>query len=368
MTNSFVDINGLIEMVDEKLLTMQKHPNHNLLIWNYTQKCQFNKENWNDITMMCRGLITTPDGTVVSRPFKKFFNMSEHIEESSKLEEIDWNLGFEVTKKMDGSLGISYKTDDGWSIATRGSFTSDQAQKGTAILKELNEETLDENYTYLFEIIYPTNRIVVNYGDQEKLVLLAIVNTKTGEELERELVETAADKLGCECVKSIKLEPHQVLSYTEDYEHESNDEGIVVRFDDGLRVKVKLLEYVRLHKILTGINKRHIWERLMHDRGFDDVLEVVPDEFMQWVRQTIHDLSLAFDMVKTASEELFDTAKMELGPNAGRKDFAMKFTDKNHVKYSAILFKMLDGKPYDKTIWRMLKPEATEPFHQDIDG
>ena len=43
--------------------------------------------------------------------------------------------------------------------------------------------TLDREYTYLFEIIYPSNRIVVDYGSSRRLVLLAAVHTQTGIEL-----------------------------------------------------------------------------------------------------------------------------------------------------------------------------------------
>ena len=34
--------------------------------------------------------------------------------------------------------------------------------------------------TYLFEIIYPENRIVVDYGDYKGLVLIDVIDNETG--------------------------------------------------------------------------------------------------------------------------------------------------------------------------------------------
>ena len=56
--------------------------------------------------------------------FNKFFNMEEH-----QPEEIP-NETFEVFEKLDGSLGILFWYQGQWILATKGSFTSDQAIRG----------------------------------------------------------------------------------------------------------------------------------------------------------------------------------------------------------------------------------------------
>ena len=62
-------------------------------------------------------------------------------------------------------------------MATRWSFTSEQAIRGMEILKR-NYPVFDKvwmkEYAYLVEIIYPENRIVVDYG-KEKITLLSVV-------------------------------------------------------------------------------------------------------------------------------------------------------------------------------------------------
>ncbi len=79
-----VPIGKLRELESQRLISIQQHPAFPLLIHNYTQSCQFEKA-WNDLTVMCRGLITDLDGLIVARPFRKFFNLAEHNAEGSKL-------------------------------------------------------------------------------------------------------------------------------------------------------------------------------------------------------------------------------------------------------------------------------------------
>src|SRR5579885_481968 len=175
MNRATVDVGSLWELVENGYLTGRSHPSADLIIWNYTAKAQYEK-HWTEETMMCRGLITTSAGEIVARPFPKFFNYEEYEGQIPK-------EPFTVTEKMDGSLGILYFVDGKPAIATRGSFTSEQAIRATAILRERYEHfPFSPHYTYLFEIIYPGNRIVVDYGKMDDLVLLATIYTKTGAE------------------------------------------------------------------------------------------------------------------------------------------------------------------------------------------
>jgi hypothetical protein len=84
---------------EEGLLYKQVHPTLPLTIWNYSEKVQY-EGLWDEITLMCRGLVTDKDGNVVARPFKKFFNLEEgkHTPTSD----------FDVYMKLDGSLGILF--------------------------------------------------------------------------------------------------------------------------------------------------------------------------------------------------------------------------------------------------------------------
>jgi hypothetical protein len=369
---------GLLnEMIAEGLIQVQKHPVADLYIYNYTQRVQFDRL-WNEVTLACRGLILDGSGRVVARPFEKFFNLGEiagqHIPDQS----------FEVFEKMDGSLGILYWLEGNPYIATRGSFVSEQAVRGTQILNNKYPHllpNLNKEATYLFEIIYPENRIVLDYHGLEDLVLLAVIDNETGRDLP--LVEpllgsidakdgaTSIPPLGSIDAKdgatSIiypvlntsgtgfpivkRYDGIKDIRNLEKME-EDNKEGFVVKFKDGLRYKVKFEEYLRLHRIITQVSNLSIWEFMRDKKPLDELLDKVPDEFYGWVKRTSQDLLDAFSIIETEAKKeykVFDT----------RKDTALYFVT---CKHPGVLFAILDGKDYAPIIWKQLRPIFCKPF------
>ena len=342
------DLALLSHYLDGDWVVSQRHPTLPLTIYNYSRQTQYNGV-WNEVTTKCRGLVLDDEGNVIARPFPKFFNYEEHIAEGSKLPPIP-NETFEVFEKMDGSLGIFFHYAGEWHMATRGSFTSEQAIKGMEIAKK--EGLLRKavpGFTYLFEIIYPENRIVCEYGDVERLVLLSIVNPK-GEELPYE--DIADDGW------DIVYRYDGINDFTKLKAMIPNDEeGYVIRFRNGMRMKIKGEEYVRLHRILTNFSTKDIWELLRSGEDFGPFLERVPDEFDEWVRDTIADLQAQFDTIKSDMEA-------EFGELIDRKEFANKI-ENNPLR--SLLFKRLNSysPQLDDMIWKMIKPKYEKPFKKD---
>jgi RNA ligase len=355
-----LDISRLRQLEADRLINIQRHPEHSLLIFNYTQQCQYSGA-WDDYTLICRGLITDLDGDIVARPFPKFFNFHEHAD--PRLPAIDWRQGFTATEKMDGSLGILYQAGGQLHLATRGNFISKQAREAMEILRDKGYDRFayDPEWTYLFEIIYPDNRIVLDYGDRRDLILLDVIHNDGNHSLSYDSLTRIAGAIGCPVVRRIPLETASEPAFHEFIRNSApNSEGIVVRFDDGLRVKVKYQEYVRLHKLLTGINARRIWEYLKDGNGLEDLLDGVPDEFYAWVKFIVSEINTAFDKTRADARSIFDEARQRLGEAASRKDYAAEFT--RHGRLSSILFSMLDGKDPAPIIWTMIRPEASLPF------
>ena len=325
-------------MIDEGYVNVQKHPFYDLYIYNYAPKAQYERV-WNEVTLVCRGLIMDSNFKVIARPFAKFFNLGE-IENQALP-----NSPFEVFEKMDGSLGILYFVDNQAFMATRGSFMGEQAVKATEILKEKYAQILrgcDTNKTYLFEIIYPENRIVVDYGSMEDIVLTAIIDTQTGADLPLE-------NIGFPVVK--RYDGIKDISILKSLE-ENNREGFVIKYKNGFRVKVKFEEYMRIHRIVTQVSSINIWEYLAAEMPFDEILDRVPDEFYDWVKATSADLKAKYQAIEAqcqADFKVFDT----------RKESAAYFQT---CAYPSVLFNILDGKPYKNTIWKTLKPKFQKPF------
>jgi RNA ligase len=330
---------------EDGLVYNQVHPTLDLTIWNYTEKVQY-EGLWDEITLMCRGLVTNSKGEIVARPFKKFFNMEEgkHTPTSE----------FEVYEKMDGSLGIFFYYNGEPVFATRGSFTSDQAIKGREILNKYNwKQGTYEGYTYLFEIIYPENRIVVDYNGLEELVVLGVVETATGKECNYN--EMANE--GFVLVKKYD----GIKDYSTLKSMIANDaEGYVVRFSNGERMKIKGEEYLRLHKIMTNVSTTAIWEIMSSGGDIDAILKDVPDEFYKKIKSYVSTLKYGYYQYWNQLGKTYDYFRfgkygdIEVEPT--KKQFAEHIKD-HHPIAKSIMFAMWDGKDYDKIIWKALKPE-----------
>lgn len=330
---------------NDGLLYKQNHPTLPLTIWNYTPLVQYGQK-WDEITLQCRGLVTDHDGNVVARPFKKFFNLEENKHTSTS--------DFEVFDKMDGSLGIMFKYNGQMICATRGSFTSDQSKWMDELAQKSNyQDIIVDGFTYLFEIIYPENRIVVDYNNEERLVLLGIINTETSEELKHnELLE------GFDVVKKYD----GVRDYSELKDKvEHNSEGFVVRFSNGERVKIKGHEYLRLHKIITNVSTTGVWEYLSNGGDISEFLKDVPDEFYKKVKEYSSTLKYGFYQVSEQcgkSHDYFRYGKYnDIENEPTKKQFAEFVVKYGHPPYRPVMFAMWDKKPYDKLIWNILKPK-----------
>jgi RNA ligase len=341
-----MDVERLQALVEARFLSVQRHPSLQLLIWNYTAKTQFERY-WTAETITCRGLITRPDGTVVARPFPKFWNYTEVLARGEALPVEP----FEVTEKVDGSLGILYATDEGPAIATRGSFTSEQAMHATRVVRQRYAGySFDPALTYLFEIVYPANQIVVNYGELDDLILLAVIETASGQE--RAIHgQTWPFPIAQRYDGITDLAAIQALG-------RANQEGFVVRFlQSQLRVKIKLAEYVRLHRLLTGISARTIWDCLSTGTPLEALLDRVPDEFYAWVVATRDGLLADFVAIEAECQALC----MQARALPTRREQAALI---GQSRYAAVIFKMLDDKPYAPLIWKLLYPKSEHSFRQ----
>lgn len=341
------------ESVKQKHISVQKHADADLFIYNYSPVCQYDKI-WNEVTLVCRGLILDSQYNVVARPFSKFFNYSE-------LSPTDIpNEPFEVYTKMDGSLGVLYWLNDMPFISTRGSFESEQAKKANEILYSKYAYLFDKlkhDRTYLFEIIYPSNRIVVDYGEMQDLILLSVIDNATGKDLPLE-------NIGFPIVKRHDgIDDINILSTLE----KENEEGFVIKFKGGMRCKIKFSEYVRLHKILTQTSNIAIWECLRDNKPLDELLDRIPDEFYAWVKKTKEGLESDYQSISMYARSAFNKTyglSMENG-QLNRKAFALEVM-KNYKDISGVIFNILDGKDCNAVIWKMLRPKYSKPFKSEI--
>jgi len=355
-----LDVAKLGDAIEAGLIMINAHPERDLFILGYTNQAQFDRV-WTHETKTCRGLIVKGDprlgnSEVVSRPFAKFANAAEHGE-GSVFGELPTHQTFEAFEKLDGSLAILYHDGEEYALATRGSFVSDQARVANRVWRERYGDVVPpEGVTLLFEFIAPWNRIVVNYGLEEDLVLLAAIDTATGADV------TLPEWPGRVARRYDEFSDFSELAAFVGREDMDNAEGFVVRFipeDEGVasvRAKLKFAEYLRLHKLVTGVNSLAVWENLSKGLDLDELIGRVPDEFFEFVTSTAAELRAEqAALVAAARRVASGVAGMDRKAAAG-----VILAQSEAVPF--LVFGVLDEKDVDELAWRMVKPEFTRPF------
>jgi RNA ligase len=238
--------------------------------YTYTQKCVVDRA-WNDYNVLARGIILDPPNKkIVALTFPKFFNYGERDNSLP-------NLPFQTYEKVDGSLIILFHDGYSWRTATKGSFDSEQAWNAADYLQTFDCTHLDPDVTYLCEWVGPTNRIVVQYENHD-LVVLGAYNVVSGFEVPFELLSITAEAMGMRTAKVYSFNSiSELIAKTK--ELPAMEEGFVVRFKNGYRLKFKGDEYKRVHALISRCTPLGIWNLL---RAGDDLGEVrarLPEEF-----------------------------------------------------------------------------------------
>lgn len=350
LLDELVDIPLLQQMTDEGYIRVQRHPELPLMIYNYTEKAQFARR-WNQATLTCRGLIVNfRTREVIARPFPKFFNYGE--DQSSQSFEDYRSSRVIVTDKLDGSLGIVYPAGDAWAVATRGSFTSPQALHATQRLQEyLRHWQPDPGVTHLCEIIYPGNRIVCDYGDMDELVLLGTVSIDYG--------YTAGPFDEAWPGPRAKVFSYATFEDALAARPREGAEGLVVHFPErDMRLKLKQADYVALHRVVTGLNERAVWELMQEGKSCAEVCEGLPDDFHPFVSRVYAELNGQWYGIYYAAKDDYDALIRRLPAGFSRKDFALAVKD--GAQYPMwLLFLLLDGKDIGSAVWKLIRPGYT---------
>ena len=360
--------NDELKLLEQEIVngyvSKRKHPEFDLWIYNYTPKTQY-EWHWNNITEQCRGLILDINYCLVAKGFNKFFTL-EQLKNDNRSNEIPNNESFEITNKIDGSLGILYFYDDNKYISTRGSFESEMAVVATEMLNNrYNHIVFYPEYSYLFEIIYPENRIVVDYGNVKELVLIGVVNNLTGDEYS--IYDSEFDYIeeqGLRRTELIISDKWETVLDT--YIDDHNMEGVVVHFlNSHYRVKLKLEWYKHISHIIQNLTKRGIWKKMREfgikgDGCIEDILGDIPDELYPMVQGYVDELYMDYDRIMSRSVYLSNHVESlcvdEYGHgNYTDKEYYHMLTLHSDNDYISIVMMIHKGKDPFMNIWKMLK-------------
>lgn len=273
-------IGTMNEYLGRENVTAQYSPCGRLVLFDYNKTAVFSRD-WDRLTLTARGIVfEVSTGNLIAHGYDKFFNVEEP--EVGGIEHLP-SGAFRALEKADGSCIISFFYDGEWWYITCGSFVSDQAKWAKVYATtHLNMQLANTSSTHIFEVIYPENRIVIDYNSTEALVLTGVRDLVSGVECDYDQLINIAVTIGTSVVKSFPFN-----SLTEAMVAREgltiNEEGYVLTYSNGFKVKVKGAEYCKVHRAISNITPLHFYrevdvESMEVNRSF---IESIPEEFRE---------------------------------------------------------------------------------------
>lgn len=350
-----MNIEDVQKEVEEGRVRSSSHNELPLSIYCYTEETQYDKK-WNNINRYCRGLVFDNLGRCANHPFPKFFNYEElSEEEKAKFEPHRLQT---VCAKEDGSLILVFWYIERWIISTKGSFHSDQSIIASKMLKAHPTffSSADKSSTYLFELIGPSNVNVCRGYKRDELILLAI-RDDDGDSSWEEVCHFAKDN----SFQTPKLFPAWSEEFYLDLKKNPNPnvEGVVLLNADGDRCKVKTELYVSLHRLMTNLTDRSVFEMWLS--GSHENIEGIPDEFFEEIRQKIAGVQSSWEEYRAGVISKWEETK-ELLKTLSRKDIAI-----NHPHLREVLTDALAGRVPDRVAFKSFCSERGFPWDSKKD-
>ena len=218
------------------------------------------------------------NGHVACLPFFKFFNQGERHAHTAPEDDI-----VSIQRKADGSLIKVFNHRDTWVVATNGTAVDDGNfrdlfERAINLKVENFDHVFSPHKTYLFELCSPENKVVVEYEEPHAKLLLTRCKY-TFVELPNEPYYGHY-----EAIETVDVfDPDEI-----------GEEGVVVVYKGGHRIKCKTKWYTSLHKVMgKSFNGSH-WDNVVsaiHGGFYDDVIVMVPpkhreraDKYMESLR------------------------------------------------------------------------------------
>ena len=327
----FLKENSLESLQEKFAIRATRHQEFpNLISLKYSQ---IDSPRAHPIVVECRGIVVDEDDdwNVVSFPYKRFFN---HGEDSAA--KIDWNTA-RVYEKLDGSLMTLYYYDHAWRIASSGTpDASGQVMGFDKTFAELFWETWrlqgyefpdDKNACYMFELMTPLNKVVVNH--KESMLVLHGVRCLTS--LKEQDPFFVARYNEWECAHTHYLSSWEDVVEAANAIKPAEGEGFVVCDSNYNRVKVKSIAYVALSHLRDNFTARRFLDIIRINES-NEFLAHFPE-----FKDLYYDIHSRYSYLVGTIEGFYSAVK----DIDDHKKFASTVKDQ---KFAGALFSLYNGK------------------------
>ncbi len=282
-------------------------------------------------------------GDILRRPLHKFFNMGER--ESTR--NLDFSKPHVILEKLDGSMIAPFSLPDNphnifWATKRADDRTYSQIDHFLVAhpwYKDFVMDFIRNGYTPIFEWCTRKNRIVLDYPE-DRLVLLAIRNMYTGEYYSYKDMAEIAKRRNLDCVKfydPAKMPTDQFLAAVREAE---DQEGVIVRFEDGHMVKVKSEWYCTIHRAKEAVEREHDVVKMLLSGTIDDFKALLQEHDLTMLEE--YERGFWKAMEATCSEIFKDIFELRLN-NVTKKEFNLQHREKYAKWKHGFIYKFLEN-------------------------
>lgn len=271
---------------------------------------------------------------------EKFFNINEN--EGTQLTDLNKLKIKYVYNKEDGSVISFVKLPNGKVVAkSKASFDSYQANKANFIynndddIKSFVDDMLNIDIVPIFEYVSPFNKIVINYNNDE-LILLKLRNNKTGEYFN---IDNITEEWNIKVPEKFNYTLDELEELSKSVE---GKEGWVIEFENGLKVKKKTEWYFSLHKLYTeDLNKENYLIEKIIKEEIDDVISILDNSpYHDFIREKVNKItnliSKYIDDKSNKVNELYNVYKS----HTDVKEFVLNYIKSDEFSYVMNLVKL----------------------------
>lgn len=308
---------------------------------------------WTKDNLIYRSSIWNSEGKAVSLSWKKFFNWNEKCDITPKPPNLD---DCQLINKEDGSTLIVSIYEGHLVMRTRGThdmIVLDNGYEKDFLLQKYTKffsfiRSFDNtDCSYVFEWETPSNRIVIDYGQEPRLVLTGIIYHDDYSYADQDLLDGFAERMELERPK------RYVFDTIKDLESGMKElrgiEGICVYFNDGQDIKkVKTAEYLMLHSVKFKLGYNALVDMIYeNNRDIGAFKRLIVDQFdyesLTFVEPLIDRIYEIDATLKRDIRSAFELS-MQL-KHSNKKEFAELVLNggiENLKEYSPFLFKWYD--------------------------
>lgn len=326
---------------------------------------------WNKDNVIYRSSIWDNEGYPVSLSWKKFFNWDERCDISPKPASLD---ECRLINKEDGSTLIVSVYNGEFIIRTRGSSDIsllDNGYEKEFLLKKYSKffnsipigdayEYYSSSVSWVFEWVTPNNKIILDYGDEPKLILTGIINHSDYSYSPRYDLEYLAKFYDLDIPVEYNFDSIDAMQRA--MKELKGIEGICVYFNDYQDIKkVKTSEYLMLHSLKFKLGYKAlidmIFEENLDINKFKNYIERKFDhEGLKYIENLIDDIYYAINQLTDAISWLYEESMIQLNERIDkstvelneRKEFADIVINELKIKKTAgFMFKMYEAKTDD---------------------